>query len=84
MDVRKHISRMKQSSLDDNKLVPEVERALAYVGLFSRVANQIDRSPHHVLETAKGRRQSKAVIDAIVREVRGIDRRFQSGRERVA
>lgn len=53
---------------------PELHRALAYVGLFTRVAKTEGLSVGHVTEVAKGRRTSKRVLDAIVREVRRIER----------
>jgi hypothetical protein len=55
--------------------VGEVQRALAYVGLFSRVARKLKRSPSHVISVAKGRRQSAIVVRAIVDEVRQIEER---------
>ncbi len=61
-------------SPENSSAIPvEVEQALEFVGIFSRVADKMGRSPHHVLETAKGRRQSKPVLDAIVAEVRRIN-----------
>jgi len=50
-----------------------VRRALAYVGIFTRVAQEEKLSVGHVLGVARGRRTSKRVIDAIVREVQRIE-----------
>jgi hypothetical protein len=69
---------------DIRPAAPEAERALAFTGLFTRVAEKVDRSPQHVLEVAKGRRQSKHVLDAIVAEVRRIDATTSRRRERAA
>jgi hypothetical protein len=63
---------------------PEAARAIAFAGLFTRVAVKIGRSPQHVLEVAKGRRQSKPVLDAIIAEVRRIDAATAPKRERAA
>ena len=52
---------------------PEVKRAIAFTGIFARVARNIGRNPAHVLEVAKGRRQSKPVLAAIISEVRSIE-----------
>jgi hypothetical protein len=53
---------------------PELKRALAHVGLFSRVAEKVGITPSHVLRVAKGERQSKRVVAAVVSEVRRIER----------
>jgi methyl coenzyme M reductase subunit C-like uncharacterized protein (methanogenesis marker protein 7) len=65
----------RQITPPDDSNATEVQRALAYVGLFSRVARKLKRSPSHVIEVAKGRRQSAIVISAIVDEVRQIEQR---------
>ena len=57
---------------------PEVHRALAYVGIFARVATQEGLSTSHVALTAHGKRTSRRVIAAIVREVRRIERKSAS------
>lgn len=57
---------------------PEVARALAFLGLFTRVAQKECLSTGHVLQVAKGRRTSRRVIEALIREVRRIER--ESGR----
>jgi hypothetical protein len=59
----------------DNISSPELKRALAYVGIFTRVAAKENLSVGHVLQVAKGLRTSKRVIDAITQEVRRIERR---------
>ncbi len=64
----------RKCSLKDTNQSPEVARCLEYVGLFTRVAKAEGVSPSHALQVAKGHRKSKRVIDAIIREVRKIDR----------
>lgn len=80
MALRKHSPRVLPPVEDIRPPAPEVARALAFTGIFSRVAVRIGRSSNHVLEVAKGRRQSKPVIDAIVEEVRQIDSKTRRGR----
>jgi DNA-binding transcriptional regulator YdaS (Cro superfamily) len=53
---------------------PELGRAVAFVGLFTRVAQSLGVSPTHVIEVAKQRRTSSRVATAIIREVRRIER----------
>jgi hypothetical protein len=57
--------------------VPELFRALAYKGLFKRVASTEGLSISHVVQVAKGLRKSRRVVDAIIREVRRIERRSE-------
>ena len=63
-----------KSRLKDSSSIPEVERALAHVGIFARVAEKEGLSRSHVLMVARGHRKSSRVIQAIVREVRRIER----------
>ncbi len=56
--------------LPGNGMPSEVQLATNFVGICTRVAKLTGKSSHHVLETAKGRRQSQQVVDAIVAEVR--------------
>jgi hypothetical protein len=70
--MSKNFSRQK-TCLKNSSSSPELLRALAYVGLFTRVADRESLSIGHVVQVAKGRRTSKRVIDAIVREVRRIE-----------
>lgn len=51
----------------------EVAIALKHIGLFSRIAARHEWALSHVLQVARGKRQSKPVIDAIVAEVRRIE-----------
>jgi len=53
----------------------ELLKAVAYVGLFTRVAEQEGLSVGHVVQVAKGKRTSKRVISAIIHEVRRIEQR---------
>ena len=62
-----------------NESLPlEVKRALAFGGIFSRVADQMGLSKGHVLQAAKGQRPSRRVIDPIVHEVKRIERETSS------
>lgn len=61
-----------------NEQAPEVSRAVAFTGLFTRVAESESLSVGHVVQVAKGRRKSRRVTEAIIREVRRIER--SSGR----
>jgi hypothetical protein len=71
----------KNFSFENNKSgtgnPPEIERALQFVGIFTRVANHVGVSTSHAVAVARGRRTSKKVVDAIVREVKRIDRRTE-------
>lgn len=53
---------------------PELKRAIAYVGIFSRVATRLGLTPGHVRQVALGRRISERVADALTREVKRIER----------
>ncbi len=64
-------------SLESTNTPPEIEKAFAFVGIFSRVARQLDRTPSHVMKVAKGGAKSKRVTEAIVREVRRIEKKFE-------
>ena len=70
--MSKFLARQKRS-LKHTSPYPEVSRALLHVGLFARVAKRETLSIGHVIQVAKGRRTSRRVIDAIVREVRRIE-----------
>ena len=61
-------------SLKDIKNAPELKRALESVGLFTRVAQKVGVTPGHALQVARGKRQSHRVLEAIILEVRRIDR----------
>ena len=50
----------------------ELAIAAHMVGIFTRVAREMKKSPAHVLRVAKGQRVSKAVAEAIVKEVRRV------------
>jgi hypothetical protein len=76
MDMSKNLARQKTSP-KYNGQAPELRRALAYVGLFTRVAERESLSVGHVVQVAKGRRTSKRVINAIVREVHRIEQRSE-------
>ena len=67
------MARQKHTS-EDIKLAPELKRSLEFVGLFTRVAASVGVTPSHAVQVAKGKRTSKRVTDAIIREVRRIDR----------
>ncbi len=58
----------------DKTGVHELQRALAHIGLFTRVAATEGLPISHVVQVAKGQRTSKRVIEAIVCEVRRIER----------
>jgi len=53
-------------------LPPEVITATAMVGVFERIARVMKKSPGHVRRVAHGERPSKAIIEAIVKEVRRV------------
>jgi hypothetical protein len=59
------------------KEAPEIRRSLLFVGLFTRVANELGVTASHVNRVAKGQCTSKHVSDAIIREVRRIERRTE-------
>jgi hypothetical protein len=57
---------------------PELVKALEHVGLFSRVAKRGGWSLGHVLQVAKGKHQSQLVINAVIAEVRRIERQSEN------
>jgi hypothetical protein len=75
--MRQNTTRQKTSSRETAP-APELIRALAYVGLFTRIAKRESLSVSHVVQAAKGKRISKKVIQAIIREVHRIEK--ESGR----
>ena len=64
----------KKPTLKDTNTPAEVDRALASIGIFTRVAKSAGVTPGHALAVARGDRSSKRIVNAIVREVRRIDR----------
>jgi hypothetical protein len=59
---------------ENTKTPPEARRAIEYVGLFTRVAQKVGVTPSHAVQVAKNKRTSKRVLEAIVTEVRRIER----------
>ncbi len=76
--MRNKLTRNKLALTKNSKRPAEVERALEYMGLMSRVAAQMERSLGHVLRVARGERHSKPVMDAILREIRRIEKSERS------
>lgn len=54
--------------------IPELRKAVAFKGLYSRVALIAGVTPTHVSHVARGIRQSSRVVEAIITEVRRIER----------
>lgn len=71
--MRNNLTRNKLSQKYNGR-APEVSRAVAFTGLFTRVAESESLSVGHVVQVAKGHRKSRRVIEAIIREVRRIER----------
>ncbi len=67
----------KKISLKNSKEAPEVARSLLFVGLFTRVAEELGLSVSHVNKVARSKAQSKRVTEAIIREVRRIERQTE-------
>jgi hypothetical protein len=74
--MRQITARQKTPS-QNTRHVPELARALSYVGIFTRVAERESLSVSHVVQAAKGKRISKRVISAIIREVRRIEKKTE-------
>lgn len=66
-----------KTSLESSKTPPEIARALEFVGLFTRVARAVGVTPSHAVQVAKGKRVSARVVQAVVKEVRKIDRQTE-------
>jgi DNA-binding transcriptional regulator YdaS (Cro superfamily) len=77
MAVPVHISTRNKTTPKRTKLPAELSRAIAFTGIFTRVASSLGVSSTHVLQVAKGRRQSSRVVAAIISEVRRIERSTQ-------
>jgi hypothetical protein len=58
-----------------NRKPPELDIALNFIGIFTRIAKENGVSTSHALKVAKGDRASKHISDAIVREARRILRK---------
>jgi len=56
--------------LEDERLLQRHKR---HLGLYARVAHQLDVSPSYVSVVASGDRQSERVIIALLKELRRID-----------
>ncbi len=54
---------------------PEIDIALAFIGIFTRIAKENGVSTSHALKVAKGDRASKHISEAIIREARRILRK---------
>jgi hypothetical protein len=57
------------------KSTTSLQKALQYRGLLTRVANQLGVNRTHVGRVARGERQSKRVLCALLAEVERIERR---------
>ena len=55
-----------------------LRRALLHWGIFRRVAEQLEVSAAHVGQVARGKRQSRPVVDALIAEIRRIERESRS------
>jgi hypothetical protein len=52
-----------------------VRRAFEFQGVFARVARRLSVSRQHVYHVAKGQRQSRRVMRALLAEIQRIERR---------
>ncbi len=66
-----HIMSRKKPGLPKKK-APEIDLALACVGIFTRVANEKGVSVSHVIKVAKNERTSQHISEALILEVRRI------------
>lgn len=64
----------RQKVAHQSKRPPEVRRALAFTGIFSRLALSEGVTVSHLLKVAKEERDSPHIVNAIVKEVRRIER----------
>jgi hypothetical protein len=72
--VSRHIISRRKTPPYDITAPIEVRKALAFVGIFTRVAKNEGLSTSHVLQAAKLQRPSRKAIAAIVREVSRIEK----------
>jgi len=63
------------TKLARTKSTTALEKALRYRGLLTRVANQLGLNRSHISRVARGQRQSKRVLAALLQEVERIERR---------
>jgi hypothetical protein len=68
-------TRTESITLEERTLL---RRALMHRGIFQRVARKLRKSHVHVGQVARGKRQSRPVVDALVAEIRRIERESRS------
>ena len=67
--------RTRTNFITANERVALVRKALSYRGLFTRIARSLGLTRQHVAQVARGRRQSKRVLEAVLAEIERIERR---------
>lgn len=58
----------------DHTKNPKLNRLSLYRGIYSRVARQLGIDPSYVSRVARGERQSAKVRDALLKEIRRIEK----------